>query len=384
MKKVLLVLLGLVLIGILTYLCFQNKIGAIREDLESKANTTLINQQLLDVKAQLVGHGFTTTTIMKLTGKVPSIEAKKEVTQLVGNILGVSGVDNELIVTKPNLIIQPIIQDVVPPQNEEIPSPYLFDASKNKNGHILLSGYVDNKETYSALLKKAYELFGEQNITDNLKVAKGAPEHWNEVTHLGLIKLKKVDYGDMKLHNTNYAFNGHISSDNSQKSKSDILKDTNKIMKKYNNYSGNFEISTPKPITVKKEIKLKSSKLCQQALLDLSKRQKILFEYNKADIKKSSINAMDNIVNILKKCKFSKTEILEIGGHTDSIGNAPYNKKLSQKRADSVKNYLIKKGIAKNKLIAHGYGEKAPIVSNMLKAGRAKNRRIEFTIKGIK
>lgn len=384
MKNALLALLGLILIGILTYFCFQDKAGTIREDLESKANNTLIYKQLLDAKAQLVGHGYETTTVMKLTGEVPSIEAKEEATQLVGSILGVSGVDNELIVAKQNLITQPVIQDVIPPQIEEAPSPYLFDASKDKNGHLLLSGYVDNKEVHRALVKKAYEFFGEQNTTDNLKVAKGAPENWGSVIYYALTKLKEVDYGDMKLHNTNYAFNGYISSPKAEEIKLNILKAADAKMSKYSNYSGNFEISTPKQKTVKKEIKLNSSKLCQQALLELSKRQKILFEYNKADIKKSSIDAVNNVVKVLKKCKFGKTEILEIGGHTDSIGNASYNKKLSQKRADSVKNYLIKQGIDKSKLISHGYGEKAPKVSNMLKTGRAKNRRIEFTIKGIK
>ena len=77
------------------------------------------------------------------------------------------------------------------------------------------------------------------------------------------------------------------------------------------------------------------------------------------------------------------TLLVEIGGHTDSIGSYGYNKELSQKRANSVKNYITQHGIDNTKLKAIGYGERNPIVSNMLKSGRAKNRRIEFIIKEI-
>ena len=69
---------------------------------------------------------------------------------------------------------------------------------------------------------------------------------------------------------------------------------------------------------------------------------------------------------------------LEIRGYTDSIGKAASNLNLSQKRADAVKAYLVKKGIAFDRLKAIGYGEANPIASNKTKAGRTKNRRIEF------
>ena len=71
---------------------------------------------------------------------------------------------------------------------------------------------------------------------------------------------------------------------------------------------------------------------------------------------------------------------VEIEGHTDSIGTAEYNLALSQKRADAVKNHLISEGIGAERLQAVGKGEADPIVSNELKEGRAKNRRVEFVV----
>lgn len=74
--------------------------------------------------------------------------------------------------------------------------------------------------------------------------------------------------------------------------------------------------------------------------------------------------------------------IVEISSHTDSVGTATYNQNLSQRRADAVVAYLIEKGIEKDRLIARGYGEQKPIASNATEAGRAKNRRTEFSVVG--
>jgi outer membrane protein OmpA-like peptidoglycan-associated protein len=69
-----------------------------------------------------------------------------------------------------------------------------------------------------------------------------------------------------------------------------------------------------------------------------------------------------------------------VEGHTDNVGNAAYNKDLSARRAASVVRYLVGKGIAPSRLVAAGYGFEQPIASNKTALGRAKNRRVAFTI----
>ena len=71
---------------------------------------------------------------------------------------------------------------------------------------------------------------------------------------------------------------------------------------------------------------------------------------------------------------------MEIQGHTDNIGSAAYNKDLSQRRAESVRTYLIGKGVAEGRLTAHGYGLEQPVADNKTEKGRAKNRRVEFRL----
>jgi outer membrane protein OmpA-like peptidoglycan-associated protein len=73
---------------------------------------------------------------------------------------------------------------------------------------------------------------------------------------------------------------------------------------------------------------------------------------------------------------------LEVDGHTDSRGSAAYNLKLSDRRATSVKNYLVSKGFDFTHLTSHGYGATKPIASNDTDDGRAQNRRVEFVITG--
>ena len=71
-------------------------------------------------------------------------------------------------------------------------------------------------------------------------------------------------------------------------------------------------------------------------------------------------------------------------GHTDSIGTEEYNQKLSVRRSEAVKAYLVSKGIEKNRVYTEGKGEKQPIADNKTAEGRAKNRRVEIEVVGTR
>jgi outer membrane protein OmpA-like peptidoglycan-associated protein len=101
------------------------------------------------------------------------------------------------------------------------------------------------------------------------------------------------------------------------------------------------------------------------------------FEFGKADIKKDSFPYLDKLADTLNK---AKNWTLEIQGHTDDKGGDDFNMKLSQNRADAVKNYLITKGVLLDSITAKGFGESKPLVPNDSDANREKNRRVEFKI----
>ena len=113
----------------------------------------------------------------------------------------------------------------------------------------------------------------------------------------------------------------------------------------------------------------------QKKLNDFAKT--ILFDLGKATIKPQSADVLDNIVKVLnefKKAKFS------VEGYTDSTGNRAKNIKLSEARANSVKDYLVGKGIAADRLSAKGFGPEKPVADNKTKAGREQNRRVEINL----
>lgn len=105
--------------------------------------------------------------------------------------------------------------------------------------------------------------------------------------------------------------------------------------------------------------------------------QGIQFETGKAVILKKSYPLLDEIAQTFID---NPTYIIEVQGHTDNVGKADLNKKLSEQRAHAVMDYLVKAGVSAERMTAHGYGAEVPIADNKTAAGRAKNRRVEFNI----
>jgi OmpA-OmpF porin, OOP family len=97
------------------------------------------------------------------------------------------------------------------------------------------------------------------------------------------------------------------------------------------------------------------------------------FEHDSAALTVASHPSLDSIADGLKKHPRLR---VEIQGHTDSTGSPPYNLKLSQRRADSVRDYLINAGVSSDQLVTKGYGQTQPVASNKTAVGRAKNRRV--------
>jgi OOP family OmpA-OmpF porin len=106
--------------------------------------------------------------------------------------------------------------------------------------------------------------------------------------------------------------------------------------------------------------------------------EKVMFEVNKAVIQEQSFELLNDVAAVIKENPHIKE--IRIEGHTDADGSDSYNKDLSQKRADSVKTYLVEAGVDEAILDAVGYGEEKPIADNDTEAGKEKNRRVEFNI----
>ena len=105
------------------------------------------------------------------------------------------------------------------------------------------------------------------------------------------------------------------------------------------------------------------------------------FDFDKAVLKPEGKAKLDDLVG---KVKGINLEVIIAVGHTDSKGTDAYNQKLSVKRSEAVKAYLLEKGIEKNRVYTEGKGEAQPVADNSTKEGQAKNRRVEIEVVGTR
>jgi OOP family OmpA-OmpF porin len=106
-----------------------------------------------------------------------------------------------------------------------------------------------------------------------------------------------------------------------------------------------------------------------------------LFDFDKSVVRPDGKRAIDEA---LSKLNGVDIEMVIATGHTDSIGTAAYNQRLSERRANAVKEYLVSKGIAASKITTIGKGKTQPVATNKTAEGRQKNRRVDIEFKGTK
>ena len=105
------------------------------------------------------------------------------------------------------------------------------------------------------------------------------------------------------------------------------------------------------------------------------------FDFDKSVIKPAGKEKLNDLIG---KIKDINLEVIIAVGHTDSVGSDSYNQKLSVRRSEAVKAYLVSKGIEKNRVYTEGKGEKQPVADNKTAEGRAKNRRVEIEVVGTR
>ena len=103
----------------------------------------------------------------------------------------------------------------------------------------------------------------------------------------------------------------------------------------------------------------------------------VLFDFDKSNVKPEAGAILDRLVAFMNENKDKK---VSLAGHTDSIGTEAYNLRLSERRVNSVKDYVVKKGVDTSRISGQGFGESKPIADNKTAEGRSKNRRVEIKV----
>lgn len=139
--------------------------------------------------------------------------------------------------------------------------------------------------------------------------------------------------------------------------------------------------AAPKPATAAPAARPGAAPVAPPAATKVTYAADAFFDFDKSVLKPEGKAKLDDLVG---KIKGINLEVIIAVGHTDAVGSDSYNQKLSVRRSEAVKAYLVSKGVEKNRVYTEGKGEKQPVADNKTSEGRAKNRRVEIEVVGTR
>ena len=255
--------------------------------------------------------------------------------------------------------------------NIELPviSPYTWSFENMEGSAPVLSGYQPDEAFGAANVEQAAASLGSgQPVTNTLAIGAGAPRGLAAAASVAIQAASRLLNSKAQITGTDLMVTGEALSDQA----------ASEIRARVENglppgFIGKHDISVR---TVEAATVLDPEQ-CQQALVDTLAQNTIRFETAKDIIHEDSYALLDRLSFLVKRCP---TVTIEIGGHTDSDGSDEYNQGLSEDRANAVRFYLVHNGVFVGRLKAAGYGQTNPIADNATEEGKARNRRIEFTV----
>ena len=226
---------------------------------------------------------------------------------------------------------------------------------------VVVSGTVPDEATRIGILSRVRELYGADRVVDQLGVGPlGAPPHWNEqVQKLLTTDLKRVSQGQLRIEGNVVEIVGSVDSAQTQ---SQIVRGLT------------TRLDNP-TYTVRDALRVSGGG--QQALDTAMANRIVEFETGNATLTAEGQRVLDDLLPVLRTLQGRRFEIV---GHTDSDGARAQNLVLSAARAETVKAYLVQRGIPEGALSTSGVGPDRPVADNATPQGRARNRRIEFRV----
>jgi OOP family OmpA-OmpF porin len=238
------------------------------------------------------------------------------------------------------------------------------------SGKIVLSGAVPDKTARQVVETYAAAIFGQAKLHSVLTLAgEGVPVNWESAALVALDALGRISEGEVELSPKRIFVRGVVPGPAEAGRLQRLME--GEAPQGYSTESA-LRVDLPAQVAA---VALSISR-CAVVLSAAVKALPIAFAPGSAVFGAGNHEALDRLEEIFHRCKTGR---IEIGGHTDSQGSERLNQRLSQARAEAVLDALIVRGVLLDRLSARGYGEGRPVASNETEAGRALNRRIEFS-----
>lgn len=248
----------------------------------------------------------------------------------------------------------------------ELKNNLVWKAVRDERGTVLLEGDVPDDPSRGRLLDTAQRLFKNARVTDKMRIRPAPEQPWLDVALNSLYQLALLQSGEVAMSGGDIVLKGLASSEEAASEARD-----------------NFSRDLPSGFKARAAIDVMSEQqreasTCQEMMRDASARGVIEFSRASADLIGDSAQTLNELAEIANECPSAR---IEIEGHTDAEGTDERNQRLSDRRANSVANYLAGRGVARTRMSTVGYGASQPIADNNTDEGRARNRRIEFFVK---
>lgn len=254
------------------------------------------------------------------------------------------------------------IAPVVATLTAALPAAATAEPGGNQTSHvparIVVSGMVPDEATKLKVIESVRGIYGEQSIVDQILVGDvQAPPNWtSNVEALIGPQLKSISKGTLAIEGTAVSIRGEVGDASTRQAIEKQM--TSKLQHGYG-FKNGLRVSAT-----------------SQSVLDRTLDSRVIeFEHGSAMLTPAGMRIIDEMADAMRRMSAAKVEVI---GHTDSVGNPASNLALSRARADSVKTYLVKKGIATELISTSGMGAGHPIANNATEDGRKRNRRIEF------
>jgi OOP family OmpA-OmpF porin len=239
-----------------------------------------------------------------------------------------------------------------------------------ENGTLMLRGSVPSETLKNPIVSRAQEVYGTQRIriVDELSVdPKVASASWLAAVPAVLPILGRMsERSSVIIDGHSLVLSGRVET---ERTKAAVLNDAAPLI------ASGLELENHVLVISSSN---QSSSTLQAKLDTVLKQSAIPFESNSAKLTPRGRMTLDKLVPLLKR---EPQAAIEIAGHTDGYGAVDYNRELSRRRAEAVREYLVGRGVA-NRFVAVGYGASRPLSADKTRAGLQRNRRIELRVKG--
>ena len=385
-------LIALLALGLLIFVAARYYPGSIEADVTARAAAELAGAGLETVAVSADGRDVT------LTGQVRGELERAQATRIVGQVRGVRRVDNNLAVQVPGSAAGAGVPTASagggPPgtgardgSGEARRGPWRTRFSVSER-ELVLEGDVPAAAFREQLAETVPERFSGLAVRDSLVVrADGSGDAAGAVLEAALAELPGFAEGEALLTGRRLEVSGRLRSGVDPGPMEERIRGALP-----EGYSLDFraapaasaaeaakdpDAGSGRAASAEAEGEAGDRPSCQPKLDEALGDSGIVFAFGSAELDPAARALLDRVASVLVDCPEQR---VEIGGHTDSAGDADVNQKVSEARALAVVRYLIQTGIAEARLTAVGYGEARPVADNSTPEGRRRNRRIEFRV----